>query len=106
MEIADLDTTQKKARPPTERCPLPRRIGNRRNAHFSASPEAILSAVTFAVVVALMWTTVAVITVGLVNVAKWMVQASTRHAVADGRHDDTRPTRRPVMQLQPTTRRR
>jgi hypothetical protein len=68
--------------------------------------------VTFVVVVALIWIAVAVITVGLMNVAKWMAQASTRHAVADVRHDDTRPTqptqpmRRPVMQLQPTTPRR
>ena len=60
----------------------------------------------FAVLVALMWITLAVITVALMNVAKGMVQTSTRHPVTDGRHDDTRPTRRPVMQLQPTTPRR
>jgi len=62
--------------------------------------------VSVAVLVALIWITLAVIAVGLVNVAKWMVQTSTRHANTDGRDDDTRPTRRPVMQLQPTTPRR
>jgi hypothetical protein len=72
------------------------------NARFSASLQAILSAVTFAVVVALMWITLAVITVGLMNVAKWMVQTSTRHAITDGRRDDTGPMRRPITQLEPT----
>jgi hypothetical protein len=49
------------------------------------------------------WIALAVIAVGLVNVAKWIVQTSSRHAVADGLHDDTRTTRRPVLQLEPTT---
>jgi hypothetical protein len=105
-EIAGLYTTQRNL---GHRPSAARRCGESTidgNAHFSASPEAILSAVTFAVVVALMWITLAVITVGLVNVAKGMVPTSTRHPVADGRHDDTQPTRRPVMQLQPTTRQR
>jgi hypothetical protein len=62
--------------------------------------------VTFAVLVVLMWITLAVFAVGLVNVAKWVVQRSTRHAVADGRHGDTRPTRPPITQLEPTTARR
>jgi hypothetical protein len=62
--------------------------------------------VTFVVLVALMWIALAIIVVGLVNVAKRMVQTSTRHPDADEPHDDTRPTRRPVMQLQPTTPRR
>ena len=62
-----------------------------------------MRAVTFAVLVALIWITLAVIAVGLVNVAKWMLQTSTRHAGADGRHGDTRPTERPITQLEPTT---
>jgi hypothetical protein len=49
-----------------------------------------------------MWITLAVITVGLMNVAKWMVQTSTRHAITDGRRDDTGPMRRPITQLEPT----
>ena len=61
---------------------------------------------TVAVLVALIWITLAVIAVGLVNVAKWMVQTSTRHAVADGQHGDSRPTGRPIKQLEPTSPRR
>jgi hypothetical protein len=68
--------------------------------------------VTVAVLVALAWLALAVIAVGLVNVAKWIVQTSTRqavadgHAVAEGRHGDTLPTGRPITQLEPTTPRR
>jgi nitrate reductase NapE component len=62
--------------------------------------------VTFAVLVVLMWIALAVIAVGLVNVAKWMVQTSTRHAVADGGPDDTRTIERPITRLEPTTPRR
>jgi hypothetical protein len=62
--------------------------------------------VTFAVLVALIWIALAVVAVGLVNVAKWMVQTSTRHATADGRRSDTRATQRPTKQLASTARRR
>ena len=106
-ETAGLNTTQKETRPPTEH--RQRRRGESAlygKAHFPASLEAILVAVSFAGLVALMWITLAVVAVGLVNVAKWMVQTSSRHAVADGRHGDTRPTERPITQLEPTNQRR
>jgi hypothetical protein len=62
--------------------------------------------VTFAVLVALIWIALAVVAVGLVNVAKWMVQASTRQATADGWRSDTRATERPTKQFASTARRR
>jgi hypothetical protein len=103
-ELAGLDTTQKKTRPPIER--RPERGGQSTidaHAHNWAPVEAILGPVAVALLVALIWIALAVIAVGLVNVAKWIVQTSSRHAVADGLHDDTRTKRRPVMQLEPTT---
>jgi hypothetical protein len=66
----------------------------------------MLGAVTFAVLVALIWIVLAVVAVGLVNVAKWMVQTSTRHAVADGRRSDTPAADRPTKRLASTAGRR
>jgi hypothetical protein len=62
--------------------------------------------VTVAVLVAVTWITLAVVAVGLLNVAKWMVQTSTRQVVTDGAQGDTLPTGRAATQLEPTTPRR